>query len=110
MAPLGLDGTTYLRGNSLVRRQYTGNGRFTGCIHVWMPQQFIETVLELNGLRFKDINLVIQPLTEMIKLQLRGKRNNYLPYGGLSLRAKQGGKGEGVRLYFLLRVGKTAKY
>ena len=46
----------------------------------------------------------------MIKFQLRGKRKNYAPYGGLSFRAKQGGKGEGVSLYFLLKVGKTAKH
>ena len=31
---LGLDGTTYLNENSLARRQYTDNGRFSGCIHI----------------------------------------------------------------------------
>ena len=58
-------------------------------------QQFIETVLELNGRSFKNRDLVIQPLTEMAKLQQSGKRNNYKPYGGLSFWAKQGGKGRG---------------
>ena len=43
LALLGLDGTTHLRENTLSRRQYTDNGRFAGCIHVWIPQQFIET-------------------------------------------------------------------
>ena len=37
LAFLGLDGTTYLRKNILARRQYTDNGKFTGCIHVRMP-------------------------------------------------------------------------
>ena len=83
LALLGLDGATYLCENSLARRQYTDNGRFAGCIHVRMPQRFIETVLELNGLSFKNRDLVIQSLTEMMKLQLSGKRNNYAPYGGL---------------------------
>ena len=77
LAPLELDGTTYLREDSLARKQYTDNGRFSGCIYMRMPQQFIETVLELNGLSFKNRDLVIQPLTDMMKLQLRGKRNNY---------------------------------
>ena len=95
LAPLGLDGTTHLSENSLARRQYTDNGRFAGCIHVRMPQQFIETVLELNGLSFKNRDPVIQPLTEMMKLQQSRKRNNYTSHGGLSLRAKQRGKGRG---------------
>ena len=43
LALLGLDGTTHLRENTLARRQYTDNGRFSGCINVWMPQQFVET-------------------------------------------------------------------
>ena len=30
-------GTTYLRENVLVRKQYTDNGRFAGCIHVHKP-------------------------------------------------------------------------
>ena len=59
LAPLGLDVTTYLRENSLARKQYTGNGGFAGNIHVQMPQQFIETVLEINGLSFKNRNFVI---------------------------------------------------
>ena len=70
-----------------------------------MAQQFIETVLELSGLRFNNKNLVIQTLSEMMKLQLSVKRNNYTPYGGLSPRDKQGATGreknipgEGVRL------------
>ena len=50
LAFLELDDTTYLRENSLARRQYTDNGRFAGCILNWMLQHFIETVLELNGL------------------------------------------------------------
>ena len=41
---LGLDGTTNLRENSLARKQCADNGKFPGCIHVRMPQQFIETV------------------------------------------------------------------
>ena len=95
LALLALNGTTYLRENSLERMQFTDNGKFAGCIHVRMPRQFIETILELNGLGFKNRNLVIQPLTEMMKLQQSGKRNNYPPYGGLSFRTKQGGKGRG---------------
>ena len=93
LALLGLDSTTYLRENRLARKQYTDSGRFAGCIHVRIPQQFIETVLELNGLSFKNTNLVTQPLTEMMNLQQSGKRDNYTPYGGLSFQAKQGGKG-----------------
>ena len=63
MAPLGLNYTTHLRKNSLVRKQYTDNGRFAGCIHVRMPQQFIETVLEINGLSFKNLeNLLFSRL------------------------------------------------
>ena len=63
LAPLGLNYTTYLRKNSLVRKQYTDNGRFAGCIHVRMPQQFIETVLEINGLSFKNLgNLLLSRL------------------------------------------------
>ena len=54
-----------------------------------MPQQFIETVLELNGLNFKDIDLVIQSLIGTMKLQLSGKRNDYTPYGDLLFRAKK---------------------
>ena len=50
-----------------------------------MPQQFKVTVLELNGLSFKNRDLAIQPITEMMKLQQSGKRNNYTSYGGLSL-------------------------
>ena len=50
LAFLELDDTTYLRENSLARRQYTDNGRFAGCIINLMLQHFIETVLELNGL------------------------------------------------------------
>ena len=50
--------------------------------------RFIETVLELNRLSFKNRDLVIQLLTEIMKLQLSGKRNKYKPYGGLSCRAK----------------------
>ena len=95
LALLALNGTTYLRENSLERMQFTDNGKFAGCIHVRMPRQFIETIFELNGLGFKNRNLVIQPLTEMMKSQQSGKRNNYPPYGGLSFRAKQGGKGRG---------------
>ena len=56
-----LDGTTYLRENSLARKQYTGNARFAGCIHVRIPQQFMETVLKINVLSFR--HLVIQLLT-----------------------------------------------
>ena len=48
-----------------------------------LPQQFIEIVLELNGLTFKNRDLVIQPLTKMMKLQLRGKSNDYTPYASL---------------------------
>ena len=88
----GLDGTTL---NSLARKQYTDNARFTGCIHMRMPQQFIKIVLELNGLSFKNRDLVVQLLTKMMKLQLSGKRNNYTPYGGLSFRDKQGGTRRG---------------
>ena len=62
--------------------------RFAGCIHVWMPQQFIQTVVELDGLSLKNRDLVIQPFTEMMKLEQSGKRNNYTPYGGLSFRDK----------------------
>ena len=39
-----------------------------------MPQQFIETALELNGLSFKNRDLVNQLLTEMMKLQRSGKK------------------------------------
>ena len=60
-----------------------------------MPQQFIETVLERNGLSFKNRDVVIQPLTETMKLQLGGKRNNYTPYGGFSFLAKPEGKRRG---------------
>ena len=95
LTPLRLGGIIYLRGNSLARRQYTDNGRFAGCIHVRIPQQFKETVLELNGLSFKNRDLVIYPLTEMMKLQQSGKRNSYTPDGGLSFRAKQREKGRG---------------
>ena len=91
----GLDSTTHLRENSLARRQYIDNGRFAGCIHVRMPQQFIETVLELSGLSFKNRDLVIKPLTEMMKLQQSGKRKIYTPYGYLSPWAKKGGEGRG---------------
>ena len=42
----------------------------------------------------KNRDLVIQPLTETMKLQQSGKRNDYTPYGGLSFRAKQGGNGQ----------------
>ena len=48
-----------------------------------MPQQFIELVLELDGLSLKNRDLVIQLLTEMMKLEQRGKKNNHTPYGGL---------------------------
>ena len=58
LALLGLDGTTYLRKNSLARKQYTDSGRFADCIAVRMPQQFIDTVLELNGLSFKNRDLL----------------------------------------------------
>ena len=51
--------------------------------------------LELNRLNFKNRDLVIQPLTEMTKLQLSGVKNNYTPYGGLFSGAKQGGTGRG---------------
>ena len=44
LALLGLDGTTPLRENSLARKQYADNAKFLGCIHVRMPQQFVETV------------------------------------------------------------------
>ena len=54
--------------------QYTHNGRFVGLIHVQMPQQFIETALELNGLSLKNRDLVNQLLTEMMKLQRSGKK------------------------------------
>ena len=37
LALLRLCGTTYLRENVLVRKQYTDNGRFAGCIHVRKP-------------------------------------------------------------------------
>ena len=37
LALLRLGGTTYLRENVLVRKQYTDNGRFAGCIHVRKP-------------------------------------------------------------------------
>ena len=114
LALLALGSTTYLRENSLARRQYTDSGRFAGCIYVRMPQQFIETVLELNGLSFKNTNLVIQPLTEMMNLQQSGKRDNYTPYGGLSCQAKQGGKGremgatgEGVMLPHVKKIGRS---
>ena len=40
---LGLDGDTYLRENSLARRQHIDCGRIVGCIPVRMPQKFIET-------------------------------------------------------------------
>ena len=94
VALLGLGSTTYLCESSLARRQYTDNGRFAGCIHVRIPQKSIETVLELNGLSFKNRDLVIQPLTEMKKLQL-SKRNNYTPYRGLSFWTKQCGEERG---------------
>ena len=94
LALLRLGGTTYLRENGLVRKQYTDNRRFAGCIHVRKPQQFIETVLELNGLSFKNRDLVVQLLTEMIKLQLSGKRNNYTPYEGLFFWGKKVGTGK----------------
>ena len=51
--------------------------------------------MELNGQSFNNRDLVIQSLTEMMKLQHCGERNNYTSYGGLSLQAKQGGKGRG---------------
>ena len=51
--------------------------------------------MELNGLSFKNRDFVIQPLTEIMKLQLSGNRNNYTSYGGLSPLAKQDGKGRG---------------
>ena len=51
-----------------------------------MPQQFIQAVVELDGLSLKNRDLVIQPFTEMMKLDQSGKRNNYTPYGGLSFR------------------------
>ena len=70
---LVLGGTTYLRESSLARKQCTGNWRFAGCIHLRMPQKFIETVLKINGLSFKNRHLVIQLLTEMMKLHLNGK-------------------------------------
>ena len=50
---------------------------------------------ELTGLSLKNRDLAIQPLMEMMKLQESGKRNNYTSYGGLSFRAKQGGKASG---------------
>ena len=62
LALLGLDGTTYLYENSLARGQYTGNCRFDGCMHVRMPQQFIERVLELNGLSFNNRDLLLSHL------------------------------------------------
>ena len=62
MVLLGLDGTTHLRENSWAKRQYTDNGRFAGCIHVRMPQQFIETVLELDGLSLKKETLLFSRL------------------------------------------------
>ena len=42
LALLALNGTTYLRENSLERMQFTDNGKFAGCIHVRMPRQFIK--------------------------------------------------------------------
>ena len=70
--------------NSLTRRQHTENVRFSGCIHVQLSQQFLETVLELDRLSLKNRDLVIQPLTEMMKLQQSGNTNDYyIPYGGL---------------------------
>ena len=60
-----------------------------------LPQQFIEIVLELNGLTFKNRDLVIQPLTKMMKLQLRGKINDYTPYGSLPFWVKKGRKSRG---------------
>ena len=61
-----------------------------------LPQQFIEVVLELNCLTFKNRHLVIQPLTKMMKLQLRGKSNDYTPYGSLPFWVKKGRKSRGM--------------
>ena len=94
MTPLGLGSITYLRENSLGRRQYTDNGRFVGCIHVRMLQHFTQTVLELTGLSFKNRDLVIQRLTEMMKLQQGDMKNLYTFYGGLSFRLSEVGRRE----------------
>ena len=95
VAPLGVIGTTHLRENSPVRRQYTDNRKFSECIHFRILQQFIETVLELNRLSFKSRDLFNQSLTAIMKLQQSDKRNKYAPHGGLSPRAKHRGKGTG---------------
>ena len=95
VAPLGVIGTTHLRENSLVRRQYTGNRKFSECIHFRILQQFTETVLELNRLSFKSRDLINQSLTAIMKLRQSDKRNKYTPHGGLSPRAKHREKGTG---------------
>ena len=94
LAPLGLGSITYLRENRLGRRQYTDNERFVGCIHVRMLQQFTHTVLELTGLSFKNRDLVIQRLREMMKLQQGDMKNIYTFYGGLSFRLSEVGRRE----------------
>ena len=44
-----------------------------------MPQQFIETVLELDGLSLKNRDIVNQPLTEMMKLEPSDKKTIAYP-------------------------------
>ena len=68
LALLVLNSTTYFWENSLGRRQYTDIWRFNACVHMLMPQLFIERV-ELNGLKSNSLEFVIQPLTEIMKLK-----------------------------------------
>ena len=105
LALLGLNSTAYLYKISLTRREFTDNGRFAGCIHVRMPQRFIETVLELIALSLKNRELVLQPPMKIRKLQQSGKRNNYRLYGGRSFHTKQGGRRRGTENF---RVGGQA--
>ena len=69
LALLILNSTTYFWEISLGRRQYTDNWRFNACVHMLMPQQFIERVLELNGLKSNSLEFVIQSLTKQVKLK-----------------------------------------
>ena len=117
LALLGLDGTIYLRQNSFEREQYTDNGRFAGCIHVQMSQQFLERPLWLNGLKFKSRNIVTQSLKEMMKLQRGGKRNNYTLYEVSLFGPSTVGRGErmdtpgeGIRLPHVKIIGSRNEY
>ena len=82
--------------NSKITKGFEENGRFTGYFVLTIPQYFVETILEANGLEFRNRYLVVQPYTDMLRFYTK-IRTNYKPYGGLSYRGKSEGNRGGSR-------------